>query len=76
MEAAARASTAAARASTDESDAGTNLLDGMVTALGLTNQVDKDIGKFRRNQEAAQQKLQFAHVDEDGNPVMMVQNAK
>ena len=75
MEAAARASTAAARASTDESDAGTNPLDGMVAALGLTNQVDKDIAKFCRNQEAAQQKLRFAHVDEDGNPVMMVQNS-
>ena len=70
-----RASKAAARASTDESDAGTNLLDSMVAALGLTDQVNKDIDKFRRNQEAAQQELRFAHVDEDGNPVMMVQNA-
>jgi hypothetical protein len=74
--AATRASMAAARASTDESDAGTNLLDGMVAALGLTNQVNKDIDEFCQNQEAAQQELQFAHVDEDGNPVMMVQNAK
>jgi hypothetical protein len=66
---AARASRAAARASTDESDAGTNLLDGMVAALGLTNQVNKDIHEFRWNQEAAQQELRFTHVDEDGNPV-------
>jgi hypothetical protein len=73
--AATRASTAAARASTDESDAGTDLLDGMVAALGLTNQVNKDIDKFCQNQEAAQQELRFTHVDEDGNPVMMVQNA-
>jgi hypothetical protein len=73
--AATRASTAAARASTDESDAGTNLLDGTVAALGLTNQVNQDIDKFRQNQEAAQQELRFTHVDEDGNPVMMVQNA-
>jgi hypothetical protein len=73
--AAARASMAAARASTDELDAGTNLLDGMVAALDLTNQVNKDIDEFCQNQEAAQQELRFAHVDEDGNPVMMVQNA-
>jgi hypothetical protein len=75
LTAATRASTAAARASTDESDAGTNLLDGMAAALGLTNQVNNDIDEFCRNQEAAQQELRFTHVDEDGNPVMMVQNA-
>jgi hypothetical protein len=73
--AATKASTAAARASTDKSDAGINLLDGMVAALGLTNQVNKDIEIFCRNQEAAQQELRFAHVDEDENPVMMVKNA-
>jgi hypothetical protein len=73
--AATRASTAAARASKDETDAGTNLLDSMAAALGLTDQVNKDIDKFRRNQEAAQQELRFTHVDEDGNPVMMVRNA-
>jgi hypothetical protein len=47
----------------------------MVAALGLTNQVNKEIDEFRRNQEAAQQELRFTHVDEDGNPVMMVRNA-
>jgi hypothetical protein len=47
----------------------------MVAALGLTNQVNKDIDEFRWNQVAAQQELRFTHVDEDGNPVMMVQNA-
>jgi hypothetical protein len=74
--AATRASMAAARASTDESNAGANLFNSMAAALGLTNQVTIDIDEFRWNQEAAQQELRFAHVDEDGNPVMIVRNAR
>jgi hypothetical protein len=64
----------AARASVDADDI-TDVLDNMVNGLGLSNEVNRGIDNMHRNQEAARRQATFAHVDEDGNAVMMAQNA-
>lgn len=51
------------------------LLDRMAGQLGLSNEVDRGNDDMRRNQEAAQWQATLTHVDEDGNAVMMAQNA-
>ena len=54
----------------------------MIVGLGLRNQVNSGIEDMRQQQLAAEQQARFEkrqarflHVDEDGNAIMMAQNA-
>jgi hypothetical protein len=60
----------------DESEEwGGNVLDTAIDKLGTRKEVEEDIRDHRRKREFAQRLANFSHVNEDGNPVMMTNNA-
>jgi hypothetical protein len=66
----------------DDNENITNFLDSMIVGLGLRNQVNSSIEDMRQQQLAAERQARFEkrqarfiHVDEDGNAIMMAQNA-
>jgi hypothetical protein len=66
---------AAARAAPVDDEEITSILDSMVDTLGINSEVNRGIADMHLDQAAAQQRTRFAHVDEDGNAVLMAPNA-